>query len=435
MDDSLAAYLSECTVRLQGADDELGTGFFVSPGLILTCFHVVKAAYTQQQPILIWWQNQKYTATIETLPTNPETVDLALLRLNNAPQNHSCVNLSEHVAVGDELYTFGYTREYENGEPATFVCEGFDGNEPPLLKFKAGQVRPGFSGSPLLNQKTGKICGVVKRSRDVEYDLGGRAVPTSVIFATFPALAQQQTKIDIPPNPFLPLNGRVENPRQFFGRERELSRVFETLNSGSSVALIGERGIGKSSLLWAICQQAEIRLCTPRKPIYLNLNHVSDEKDFYAALCYEIGIKECKGYTLTRALQQQRLLLVLDEIEKMAWKGFTNQVRSQLRGLAEGSNAPLRLVIGASTSLNKLFPDSNEIGMTSPFQGICIEETVNLWDAKTIQKFIDQRMVFNPIFFSKEDMARVITASHGYPREVMQMCHRLYNDYRDQTVR
>jgi hypothetical protein len=433
MRDKLAANLRECTVLLQGADGELGTGFFVAPGLILTCLHVVRAAHTQKQLIQVWWQQQKYTATIDALPTSE--VDLALLRINNAPHNHSYVDLSEDVTVGDELYTFGYTRDYQNGEPATFICEGLDGNIPPLLKFKAGQVRSGFSGSPLLNQRTGKICGVVKRSRDVDIDLGGRAVPTSVVFATFPILSKsQKINFDVPSNPFLPLNGRIENPQQFFGRERELSRVFEILNSGSSVAVIGERGTGKSSLLWAICQQAETQLTTPRKPIYLNLNQIYDEKDFYAALCYEIGIEECKGYSLTRALLKQRLLLVLDEIEKMTLKGFSCKLKSQLRGLAEGSDASLRLVIAASTSLNKLFPDSSEIGMTSLFEGLCIEETIDLWNETTIQKFIAHRMSLNQMWFGKEEITQVINASRGYPKEVMQMCHRIYSSYQSKTL-
>lgn len=428
MDDSRAANLREYTVRLQGADDELGTGFFVAPGLILTCFHVVKASRAQNRPIVGWWQNQKYIATIERLPDSE--VDLALLRLDDIPHTHPCLRLDEFICVGDELYTFGYTREYLNGEPATFVYEGLDGDIPPLLKFKAGQVRSGFSGSPLLNQRTGKICGVVKRSRDVDIDLGGRAVPTSVIFSTFNILAQlHKQPVKIPPNPFLPLNGRVEDPKQLFGRERELNRVFETLNSGSSVAIIGERGIGKSSLLWAIQQQAESRLTLPRKPIYLNLTQVSDEKDFYEALCYEVGIDVCKGFKLNRALKQLRLLIILDEIERMTWKGFTRQLREQLRGLAEGRDAPLRLVLAALTPLTQLFPDS--VGMTSPFQGICIEERIKIWDETTIGEFINHRLAPTPIRFTEAEMGQIISASRGYPREVMQLCHEIYRRYRD----
>ena len=56
-------------------------------------------------------------------------------------------------------------------------------------------------------------------------------------------------------NPFIPQTGTVDDPPLFFGREGEIKRVFEVLNNNGSVALIGEEGIGKSSLLWAIYQQ------------------------------------------------------------------------------------------------------------------------------------------------------------------------------------
>ncbi len=49
-----------------------------------------------------------------------------------------------------------------NNRPATFHCEGFTGDEPGLIKFALRQVRPGMSGAPLLNQRTGKVCGIVK---------------------------------------------------------------------------------------------------------------------------------------------------------------------------------------------------------------------------------------------------------------------------------
>jgi len=93
-------------------------------------------------------------------------------------------------------------------------------------------------------------------------------------------------------NPFVPQQGRVDDVQQFFNREREIRRVFEVLNSGSSVALIGEEGIGKSSLLWKICQQAESCLHSKRQPVFLDLNLVHDENDFYSALCHEAGIPE-----------------------------------------------------------------------------------------------------------------------------------------------
>ncbi|MDJ0733721.1 MAG: serine protease [Nostocaceae cyanobacterium] len=428
--------LKQCTVRLKVAG-ELGTGFFVAPGLILTCAHVVKEVIGKtDKPIDVWWQNQDYTAVIEKLPENPD-VDLALLRLTKSPANHPCVSLDVTASVGNKLYTFGYTNDYIHGEPATFdKCDGFDGANLPftLLKFSQGQVRPGFSGSPLLNTNTGKVCGVVKRTRDRSSDLGGRAVPTSVIFAVFPELSTQQPTPDIRNNPFVPQTGKVTDAKDFFDRQREIRAVFEILNSGSSVALIGERSIGKSSLLCAIQQQAESQLMPPRKPIYLDMTQLYNENDFYDFLCSEVGIEECKGFRLTRALEKQRprLLLLLDEFEKMTWQGFTKNLRGQLRGLADGNDAPLRLVVAASTSLDRLFPDSHEFGMVSPFQNICLEEEITLWDEATVRDFISSRLAPTPVQFTDEEVMQIAIASRGHPQELMQLCNRTYKRYKEE---
>ncbi|WP_341731556.1 ATP-binding protein [Microcoleus sp. EPA2] len=237
-------------------------------------------------------------------------------------------------------------------------------------------------------------------------------------------------------NPFIPQHGKIDDRRFFFGREREMRRVFETLNSGSSVAIIGERAIGKSSLLQAIYRQAPTQLRHPRQPIYLDLHNVCDEDDFYGALCHEAGIETAKGYQLQRALASHRLLLLLDEVEKINWDGFTNQVRGQLRGLAEGSNAPLRLVVAAGTSLDTLFPDSQDKNMTSPFKGICIEEPLKQWDDEICHKFIASRLqadwltpIDKPVNFTEDEIAGLIAESGGYPQKLMQLCYKTYDRY------
>ena len=35
----------------------------------------------------------------------------------------------------------------------------------------------GFSGAPLLNRRTGAVCGIIRRTRNEETDLGGYAIP------------------------------------------------------------------------------------------------------------------------------------------------------------------------------------------------------------------------------------------------------------------
>ena len=230
-------------------------------------------------------------------------------------------------------------------------------------------------------------------------------------------------------NPFLPLSGRIENSQQFFDRKQELKIIFEILNSASSVALIGEQGIGKSSLLWAIYQQATKRLTSPRKAIYLNLSDIFDENDFYEALCYELGIETCKGFKLTRTLRQQglKILLLLDEAGKITSNIFI-RLHEQLRSLAEGNDPPLRLVI-ASIPVNKLSSNDTELGIEFPLERILIKITISRWDESTSHEFIVQRLKSCSIQFEEKDITQIIKASSGHPKELMQLCYQAYNRY------
>ena len=224
-------------------------------------------------------------------------------------------------------------------------------------------------------------------------------------------------------NPFNHLAGRIDDPKLVFGRDREVNRIFELLNFGSSVAIIGETEIGKSSLLTLVEYQASIKLNSPRKPIYLNLGNVYDEEDFYFALCDLVGIPLCKGFRLSRELKKHKLLLILDNVENMAWDGFTNQIRSQIRALAEGNDAALRLLIAANKPLNCLFSDSS---MVSPFENICLEEPLMPWQEPVIKDFIKTRLQNNPITFTELEISKIISDTKGYPQQVMRFCYQLY---------
>jgi hypothetical protein len=103
--------------------------------------------------------------------------------------NHKCVYLDQSLPQrGDKLSTFGYPQSfgseiYTGGDSATTEYEGESFQDGVLiLKLKAGQIQEGFSGSPLLNERTKKVCGIVSISRNTESDLGGRATPTNLLF-------------------------------------------------------------------------------------------------------------------------------------------------------------------------------------------------------------------------------------------------------------
>lgn len=117
------------------------------------------------------------------------------------------------------------------------------------------------------------------------------------------------------PNPFGDV-GRITDPVRFWGREELLRRIFEELDKGVNLSLVGEAQISKSSVLSMIHHFGPQRMHTPMNGfIYLSLEGVDDEDEFYAALCERLGIETCRGYDLTRALRRQRYVLCIDEAE------------------------------------------------------------------------------------------------------------------------
>jgi hypothetical protein len=123
----------------------------------------------------------------------------------------------------------------------------------------------------------------------------------------------------------------------------------------------------------------------------------------------------------------------------MTWEGFTNNIRGQLRGLAEGMNAPLRLIVAACTSLDQLFPDSQDIAMTSAFTGICIEYQLNRWDEQTIRDFIASRLnspllkpEYQTITFTEDEITELINNSEGHPPKLMALSYQTFNRYLEQ---
>ena len=357
----LYGLLQRCTVKLSVPGKYgHGTGFFVAPGLILTCAHVVKAA--RDNLVNVTWQNQENFTKSVIEQLFPDPLDLALLRFTPpSEENLPCACLDEVVQPGDSLYLFGYPDEdFPRGCPATFSCEGLTGDQPPLIKFKLGQVRPGMSGSPLLNQRTGKVCGIVKFTRNRSIDLGGGAVPVRELFSHWPGLVEQQREfhqqdarwrrflphlhIELPS--FLPPESRIV-PRQdwgdspdvsmFFGRTTELAKLEQWIINDRCrlVAILGMRGVGKTKLSLNLRQggigksklsaklakqiQSEFDYiiwrslfnAPPIKTILLDLvSFLSEQQETDLPEAIDTQISRLLHY-----LRQHRCLLILDNLE------------------------------------------------------------------------------------------------------------------------
>ena len=274
----IAKLLQQCTLRVSVGGGH-GTGFFVAPQLILTCAHVVESA--NSETINVFWQsqNQQYNASLEKI-LREDHLDLAILKLNTPDLNHPCINFeSLSPQLNDDLFSYGYPQDYPDGDSATFKYEGesYKGNSP-LYKLKGGQANYGASGSPLLNQRTGKVCGILNISRNPSMDLGGRAVPVSIIFAQFPELAElnqrfhQKNLQKIGINPFD--YGTPVSPERFYGRKQAILEVKSRIGAiaSQSINIVGMRRNGKTSLLRLIRERTEM-FCQPQqKPLIVTLD-------------------------------------------------------------------------------------------------------------------------------------------------------------------
>ena len=193
---SIYELFRKCTVRVE-IPTKRGTGFLVTPGQLLTCAHVVREAEKLTQIQLRWCD--RFLTTID-LDIN-EDLDVALLHIQQS--DHPCVLLGSKGDPGDKFYSYGYpdSKEKRDGDSLTLEYEGpIDRDR--LLKVKGENIRDGFSGAPILNQTTLRVCGMIRSQRNVIVPevpkilraLGGQAVPLDGILECWPNLSKQNAK-------------------------------------------------------------------------------------------------------------------------------------------------------------------------------------------------------------------------------------------------
>ncbi|ESA36563.1 tpr repeat-containing protein [Leptolyngbya sp. Heron Island J] len=184
----LEGLLKACTVKLTvPGKRHWGTGFFVAPGYIVTCEHLVRSG--KSTDLEVRWGDQLDFATAKVELQLPK-YDIALLSfITRQPLKnpHPCVWFGDNPKSRDEFYLFAYPdKNFPDGCPVTPLNEGLTGGNPPEIKFADGQIREGMSGAPLLNQRTGMFCGMLKFTRGASSNAGGGGIPVSVLREQLP---------------------------------------------------------------------------------------------------------------------------------------------------------------------------------------------------------------------------------------------------------
>lgn len=218
-------------------------------------------------------------------------------------------------------------------------------------------------------------------------------------------------------NPF-GRSGRIQSPSYYLVRQPITDQIIHELEKRVSVSLVGESQTGKSSLLWHIVQRGPEILPDYGHIIYLSLELIHSDDDLFDYICSELDMVSQRGFRLARALKGQRVLLCLDEIEKMTWDGFTINVRTELRGLADGADAPFTLLLASRSSLGRIFPDSLE--MTSPLAGLCTQITMPNFTLGETRALADQYLHTIGLSIPEAELERVWQYTNGHPHRLQQ---------------
>jgi hypothetical protein len=182
-----------------------GTGFFVAPGRVLSCAHVVPAGGRY----VVVYQGIELEAEVmvrepdtgaEEVFAHPDVALLAVYVDGHPFEDHPCVPFGTATPEPEEtLYSYGCPSMGRRAiwEHMTLRAEGEqrpDGTDDMFLKTKDSQVRPGASGSGVVAAATGELVGMLIQTRDAKQALGGALIPTSTIVHTLKKADQDVTE-------------------------------------------------------------------------------------------------------------------------------------------------------------------------------------------------------------------------------------------------
>jgi hypothetical protein len=418
----------------------VGTGFVVSERLLLTCAHVVQAVGSGPGGrIIIRFHagGEQREALVSEEGWRPrENEDVAVLQLDaDLPAGVLPVTLGgAEGSDGHPFRAFGYPPVGNvEGLWATGKIEGVvreTGRQ--LLQLTSQNLAQGISGAPVLDetrqQVVGMVTSVVHPDSTTKHRDTGFATPAESLRQAWPGLnvpdastpGSRSGQRSAALNPFTDL-GRIKTPERFFGRERIMRELQQALAAGNSISLVGESQIGKSSLLYHLFLARTI-WPVGQRVAYLDLQSVLDEADFCAEVLAAVDQPAGDLAALKRALRADKLVCLLDEVERLAEPDFTPRLQSLLRALVQEGN--LLMIVASQRPLQTVFVPS---GPTSPLHNVFTEIRLGPFTPTESRAFLQQRLERTRVTFSPAEVEALIQHSGGHPARLQLAARALFD--------
>ena len=197
MADRLEDLLRGCMVRVTGGPTP-GAGFFVAPGMVMTCLHVIGDGAA----LVVRWERDGQPALqapvsgrVAVLADRGRPIpaldcdypDIAVLAGRRARRvTRACGLILTGLPSRTASRSSGIREEGGAVQltPARLTYRGTHGTFPTAyLDLASDTIKPGMSGAALLNLRSGAVCGVVVASKHPAHPDGALAIPWSAIDA------------------------------------------------------------------------------------------------------------------------------------------------------------------------------------------------------------------------------------------------------------
>jgi len=238
-------------------------------------------------------------------------------------------------------------------------------------------------------------------------------------------------------HPLNPFTNRsvITNPNEFFGREQEIGVIVSRLRAMQSLSVVGERRIGKSSLLYHLFQTGWLRIDDPAyRFFYFDLMnarfHTAAEflRSILRGLELDADVVSA-SQSLNRNLiafsdqieaQERdgpRIVLCLDEFEATFnhLAEFTNDFFDHLR--SQIYHRKFALVTATRTPLQNLCMAGK---LTSPFYNVFTVVELGVFTSDEVRQFLEHYR--EKALFTDEEMTLINSYLDPHPLKLQILC-------------